>query len=131
MKQESAPTDASVAEQKTDGLSSAEQPSVEWSPAEWQAELLELRKQIDRLDHGLVLMLANRFALTRRVGNIKARVGLQSFDPKREAEKLADIRQLCERHGVNGDLVAEMLAQIMRETVKNHDRIRSGLESGR
>tara|TARA_R110002072_G_scaffold284396_4_gene448611 strand:- start:79297 stop:79641 length:345 start_codon:yes stop_codon:yes gene_type:complete len=106
---------------------SAENRSVEWSPAEWQSELQDLRKQIDRLDQGLVLMLANRFALTRRVGSIKARVGLQSFDPQREAEKLADIRRLCETHGLNAELVADILAQIMRETVRNHDKIRSDL----
>lgn len=107
----------------------ADDRSVRWSPEEWRAELLSLRKQIDRLDHGLVLMLANRFALTRRVGEIKARVGLDSFDPQREAEKIADIRQLCAQHDVNPDLVADMLAQIMRETVKNHDKIRSSLQS--
>ncbi|ALO47321.1 chorismate mutase [Pseudohongiella spirulinae] len=112
------------------GMPDAQQQSVEWTPAEWQAELLELRKQIDRLDQSLVLMLANRFALTRRVGNIKARVGLQSFDPQREAEKLDDIRRQCELHGLNADLVAEILAQIMRETVKNHDKMRSGISSG-
>jgi chorismate mutase len=112
------------------GAPDAQQQSVEWSPAEWQAELLELRKQIDRLDQSLVLMLANRFALTRRVGNIKARVGLQSFDPRREAEKLDDVRQQCELHGLNAGLVADILAQIMRETVKNHDKIRSDLKSG-
>jgi chorismate mutase len=107
----------------------AQNRTVEWSPAEWQAELQELRKQIDRLDQGLVLMLANRFALTRRVGNIKARVGLQSVDPQREADKLADIRRQCEIHGLNADMMSDILAQIMRETVKNHDRIRSGMAS--
>ena len=107
----------------------ADEQSVRWSPEEWRAELLSLRQQIDRLDHGLVLMLANRFSLTRRVGEIKARVGLESFDPQREAEKIADIRQLCSQHDVNPELVADILAQIMRETVRNHDKIRSNLQS--
>lgn len=105
------------------------QPSVRWSPEEWQAELQSLRKQIDRLDQGLVLMLANRFSLTRRVGEIKARVGLESFDPQREAEKIADIRELCNLHDVNPELMVDILAQIMRETVKNHDKFRSSLQS--
>jgi chorismate mutase len=107
----------------------ADDRSVRWSPEEWRAELLSLRQQIDRLDHGLVLMLANRFALTRRVGEIKARVGLDSFDPQREAEKIADIRELCGQHDVNPELVADILAQIMRETVRNHDKIRSNLQA--
>jgi chorismate mutase len=39
-------------------------------------ELLSLRQQIDRLDHALVLLLANRFALTQKVGELKASAGL-------------------------------------------------------
>lgn len=88
-------------------------------------ELQALRQQIDRLDHGLVLMLANRFALTRRVGELKARADLNSVDPRREEEKIRDIRLLCDNHGVNPELMADILAQIMRETVKNHERIRA------
>lgn len=88
-------------------------------------ELQALRQQIDRLDHGLVLMLANRFALTRRVGELKARADLNSVDPRREEEKIRDIRSLCDQHGVNPELMADILAQIMRETVKNHERIRA------
>lgn len=88
-------------------------------------ELQTLRQQIDRLDHGLVLMLANRFALTRRVGELKARADLNAFDPRREEEKIRDIKLLCEQHGLNPALMADILAQIMRETVKNHERIRA------
>lgn len=90
------------------------------------AELLLVREQIDRIDHGLVLLLANRFALTRRVGELKAEHGLQALDPERESAKLADIRQVCARHGVNADLVAEILERVMREVVKNHKLIQEG-----
>lgn len=88
-------------------------------------ELLELRKQIDRLDQSLVLLLANRFALARKVGEIKARAQLESFDPQREAQKLLDIRDACTRHELNPDMMADILAQIMRETVSNHERIKA------
>ncbi|MDP1930543.1 MAG: chorismate mutase [Gammaproteobacteria bacterium] len=87
------------------------------------AELLLVREQIDRIDHGLVLLLANRFALTRRVGELKAEHGLQALDPERESRKLADIRAVCAKHGVNQDLVAEILERVMREVVKNHKLI--------
>jgi chorismate mutase len=88
-------------------------------------ELLALRQQIDRLDHGLVLMLANRFALTRRVGEIKAMANLNAVDHRREEEKLAEIRALCEQHGLNPELLADILARIMGEAVRNHERIRA------
>jgi chorismate mutase len=88
------------------------------------AELLYVREQIDRIDHGLVLLLANRFALTQRVGVLKAQRGLEALDPERESRKLAEIRRLCESHGVEPDLVAEILARVMAEVVKNHKAIR-------
>jgi len=91
-------------------------------------ELQELRQQIDRLDQSLVLLLANRFALTRKVGEIKARAKLESFDPEREQQKLLDIRIACTRHELNPDMMDDILAQIMRETVRNHERIKAEIE---
>ncbi len=93
------------------------------------AELLHVREQIDRIDHGLVLLLANRFALTQRVGVLKAQHGLDALDPERESRKLAEIRRLCESHGVAPDLMAEILARVMAEVVKNHKAIRDALGS--
>lgn len=88
-------------------------------------ELLRVREQIDRIDTDLVLLLANRFALTHRVGELKAEHGLDALDPARESSKLADIRAVCDKHGVNPDLVAEILARVMREVVKNHKLIKA------
>jgi chorismate mutase len=88
------------------------------------AELTLLRQQIDRLDHALVLLLANRFALTERVGRLKMEQRLEAFDPQREEGKLREIRSLCMQHNVNPELVADVLAQIMRELVKNHNLMR-------
>ncbi len=95
------------------------------SKASVPSELLELRDQIDRLDQALVLLLANRFALTRRVGEIKARENLESFDGSREQDKLLRIRELCEKHELNPELVSDILSGIMREVVQNHERIRA------
>jgi chorismate mutase len=106
---------------------SGERMSLESVSAETQKELLALRMQIDRLDQSLVLLLANRFSLTRRVGELKARAELRSFDPQREAQKLADIKAMCEQHGLNPEMVADILAKIMQEAVRNHDRIRAAL----
>lgn len=89
-------------------------------------EILKVRAQIDRIDHGLVLLLANRFALTYRVGELKAEYGLEALDPERESRKIAEIRAVCEDHGVNPELVTEILERVMREVVKNHKVIKAG-----
>jgi len=88
------------------------------------AELTLLRQQIDRLDHALVLLLANRFVLTQRVGRLKVEQQLEAFDPQREEYKLREIRSLCEQHNVNPELVADIFAQVMREVVRNHNLLR-------
>lgn len=90
------------------------------------AELLLIREQIDRIDQGLVLLLANRFALTRRVGRLKAEHGLSALDAQREEAKLKAIRAFCKEHDVSPDLVADILAQVMREVVANHKQLASG-----
>lgn len=89
-------------------------------------EILRVRAQIDRVDTGLVLLLANRFALTHRVGELKAEFGLEALDPERESRKLAAIRAVCAEHDVNPELVVEILERVMREVVKNHKLIKAG-----
>ncbi len=93
-------------------------------------ELRELRDQIDRLDQTLVLLLANRFALTGQVGQIKARAGLDACDPDREAHKIERIREMCRQHGLDPELTVRLLEQIMNEAVRNHERIRDDVSGG-
>lgn len=88
------------------------------------AELLVIREKIDEIDHNLVLLLANRFALTMEVGQLKSLHGMEAFDPRRENGKFAEIRDFCTTHNVNPDLVTDILARIMREVVKNHKLIK-------
>lgn|SRR5690554_6148653 len=89
------------------------------------AQLAALRAQIDRLDHSLVLLIANRFALTEQVGEIKARENLHAVDACREQQKLEDVRRWCAAEGVSDQLMTDILAQLMREAVRNHERIRA------
>lgn len=89
------------------------------------AQLVALRTQIDRLDHSLVLLIANRFALTQQVGEIKAQENLHAVDACREREKLEDVRRWCAAEGVSEELMTGILASLMREAVRNHEKIRA------
>ena len=88
-------------------------------------QLLEARDKIDEVDRQLVLLLSERFQLTRQVGKLKADGNLSAVDPGREADKLAKIRTLCEEKGLNSDLVADIFSQIMAEVVRNHRSIKN------
>ena len=51
-------------------------------------ELARLRGSIDNLDSALVCLLAERFKITQRVGELKAELGLPPADPQREAQQI-------------------------------------------
>jgi chorismate mutase len=87
------------------------------------AELLEARKEIDRIDQALIDLLVERFSWTHRVGLVKATHGLEAVDAEREAQKLARIREQCQEQGVNPDLVVELFTRIMEEVVRNHRQL--------
>ncbi|MSR11504.1 MAG: chorismate mutase [Gammaproteobacteria bacterium] len=86
-------------------------------------ELLEARKEIDRIDRELVNLLADRFRQTHKVGILKAANSLQAVDAERETQKIAELRKLCESNNLNPDLVTELFTRIMLEVVNNHRQL--------
>ena len=88
------------------------------------AELLAAREQIDAIDRKLLELLGKRFESTHQVGLLKASQALEPVDATREAEKLAELSALCEKHNLNPVLVRELFSKIMAEAVKNHRQLR-------
>lgn len=78
--------------------------------------LLSLRNQIDELDNQLVELLAKRAAITTQVGQIKAKTGMPTYVPEREAELIASRREQAHNKGVSPDLVEDLLRRMMRES---------------
>ena len=88
------------------------------------AELLTLRDSIDVIDAELLQALAKRFALTARVGELKALMDLEPFDGIREAEKLERLRTMAAELGLSASLIDDLFSRIMREAVLNHKQLR-------
>ena len=57
-------------------------------PQSFSDSLLEQRRELDAIDAHLVSLLGARFAVTRRIGALKARYGVPAGDPAREQEQL-------------------------------------------
>jgi chorismate mutase len=93
------------------------------------ADLLNLRAQIDGLDQALVELLGRRFRVTDEVGRLKASSGLSAVDPEREATQEARLRSLAMRHGVNPDVVSRIFRAIVDEVVVNHESVAANRES--
>jgi chorismate mutase len=83
-------------------------------------ELLTLREKIDSIDEEMLDLLARRFNITARVGELKAESGLDSIDPVREQEKLERLRALAEDKSLNSEFILDLYQILFDEVVKNH-----------
>ncbi|MGW4160230.1 chorismate mutase [Streptomyces sp. NPDC004788] len=91
--------------------------------AEARAELARLRAGIDNLDAAVVHLLAERFAHTRRVGELKAEHGLPPADPAREARQIARLRAIAESARLDPDLAEKFLRFVVAEVIRHHESI--------
>lgn len=90
---------------------------------EARAELQRLRGSIDNMDSMLVHLLAERFKITQRVGELKAEAGLPPADPIREAEQIKRLRALAEDAHLDPEFAEKVLNFIIAEVVRHHERI--------
>ena len=87
------------------------------------AELTELRASIDNLDRAVICLLAERFKITRRVGQLKAEVGLPPADPEREASQIERLRTVAQDAQLDPEFAEKLLNFIVSEVVRHHERI--------
>ncbi|MGV8848824.1 MAG: chorismate mutase [Propionibacteriaceae bacterium] len=87
------------------------------------AELVSARSSIDNLDAALVHLLAERFKITQRVGELKAAKGLPAADPGREEQQIRRLRQLAADAGLDPEFAEKFLQFIVTEVVRHHERI--------
>lgn len=87
-------------------------------------ELESLRREIDAIDERFVTLLAERFAVTRRVGQIKAERGLPPQDSTREAQIEEKVRRLAAEHHLDPTLVSDVLRAVIDRVVAEHRALR-------
>ncbi|GAB2472584.1 chorismate mutase [Luteococcus sediminum] len=86
-------------------------------------ELLRLRSSIDNLDAALVHLLAERFKVTQRVGELKATKGLPPADPQREKRQIERLRALAVDAQLDPEFAEQFLTFIVTEVVRHHEKI--------
>lgn len=91
---------------------------------EAREELLRLRASIDNMDAMLVHLLAERFKITQRVGELKAQHDMPPADPAREAEQITRLRALAQEAQLDPEFAEKFLHFIVREVVRHHEQIR-------
>ena len=95
----------------------------EKQPVATHPELARLRSSIDNLDAALVHLLAERFKVTQRVGELKATEGLPPADPNREKRQIERLRHLAADADLDPEFAEKFLTFIVTEVVRHHELI--------
>ena len=91
--------------------------------SEVAAELGRLRHSIDNMDAALVHLLAERFTITKHVGELKAAHGLPPADPDREAQQIARLRSLAVEAQLDPEFAEKFLTFVVAEVVRHHEAV--------
>jgi len=92
--------------------------------------LKRYRQSIDNIDAALIHMLAERFRVTKAVGEYKAASGLPAADPGREDAQIARLRKLAGEADLDPEFSEKFLRFIIDEVIRHHERMREGTPTG-
>lgn len=82
--------------------------------------LQDLRAQLDDIDGTIMSLLAERFCVTAKVGQLKRDNHLPPQDVSREAELFDRIERMAVDVGVAPKLARSLWRQIVDEVIQNH-----------
>ncbi|WP_166846539.1 chorismate mutase [Isoptericola sp. BMS4] len=99
--------------------------------AQVPAEILALRGSIDNIDAALVHLLAERFKMTQRVGELKATGGLPPADPTRDRQQIDRLKGIASAAGLDPEFAEQFRNFIVSEVIRHHERIAAEHAAGR
>ena len=85
-------------------------------------QLDTFRSSIDNIDAALILLLAERFKITKAVGEYKAAAGLPAADPGREQVQIDRLRRLAEEANLDPAFSESFLRFVIAEVIRHHER---------
>ncbi len=80
------------------------------------------RSSIDNIDAALILLLAERFKVTKEVGDYKAAAGLPPADLAREEKQIARLRELASSANLDPAFSEAFLRFVIAEVIRHHER---------
>lgn len=88
--------------------------------------LQRYRESIDNIDAAVIYMLAERFKITKMVGEHKATTGLPAADSGREKRQIERLRRLATDAKLDPEFSEKFLRFIIDEVIRHHQRIQNG-----
>jgi len=80
------------------------------------------RKSIDNIDAALIHMLAERFRITKAVGEYKAGASLPPSDPAREERQIARLRALAVDADLDPEFSEKFIRFVIDEVIRHHQQ---------
>lgn len=87
-------------------------------------KLLQHRKSIDNMDAALIHVIAERFRITKAVGELKANNDLPPSDPAREKQQIERLRALAIDADLDPEFAEKLLNFIIEEVIRHHKQAR-------
>lgn len=94
------------------------------TPDQQNEILTSFRDSIDNIDAALIHILAERFKVTKNVGEFKAKYGLSPADKDREQRQIDRLRSLSETAKLDPDFSEKFLHFIITEVIRHHEKFR-------
>ncbi|KQM19732.1 chorismate mutase [Novosphingobium sp. Leaf2] len=88
--------------------------------------LAGFRASIDNIDAALIHMLAERFRITKAVGEYKATTNLPASDPGREERQITRLRALAQDANLDPDFGEKFIRFVIDEVIRHHERAKNG-----
>ncbi|MEK7173013.1 MAG: chorismate mutase [Patescibacteria group bacterium] len=82
--------------------------------------LSEMRSQIDKIDQGLIEILAKRFGVAKKVGQYKTKHQLPAQDKIRERTMLLQRKNWAKKYGLSENLVENIFCLIIKKVVQDN-----------
>ncbi|OIO50405.1 MAG: hypothetical protein AUJ36_00325 [Parcubacteria group bacterium CG1_02_41_26] len=82
--------------------------------------LSEMRSRIDKIDQGIIEILAKRFSVAKKVGQYKTNHQLPAQDKTRERAMLLQRKNWAKQYGLSEGLVKDIFCLIIKKVVKDN-----------
>lgn len=80
----------------------------------------DFRVSLDNIDNAIIFLLAERFHITKKVGEYKKIHNLPAQDLARETSQFKRIKKLAKQAGLNGMFATKIFRLIIDEVISNH-----------
>ena len=85
--------------------------------------MAEIRENIDRVDHALMALFAERWSFIDRAAEIKADLGIPADVPERVKEVRDNAYRNAEAHGLDGAFYEAIWAQLIARAIAHEEML--------